>query len=260
MPKINIKHRVMPNNTSNSFIKIDDFMRFDIPVLGVGDISKEGKKIDVVCAILDLEGFTKFCNQSEPQIVIPEFLSIYLSWFMKKFRDIFVVKELKNTKEMKLYGALPFFIKFLGDGLLMLWALKHCGGQWGIGNIINNLYNVTEAYTSDFLVNKGKEFVNCPPRLRCGIARGEVIEIGGGKDYVGGCINMASRLQKLFGLSFSFQRRGMNIEAIFNQDQHKFWKLKKVDVRGIGKDELVYVDTDEFDDLDEKDKIYFIDP
>jgi len=259
MPKISIKHKTVAINSYNSFVKLNDFETFDIPALGVGDISKEGKKIDVICAILDLEGFTKFCNQSEPQIVIPEFLSIYLSWFMKNFRDAFTVEKNEAKNVVKIFGALPFYIKFLGDGLLLLWDLEHCGGKKGIGNIIVSLYNLHVRYVSDFLQSKGKEFVDCPLQLRCGIARGSVIEIGNGNDYVGGCINMASRLQKLYGLPFCFQRRGMSIDSIFDEESQQFWELKRIQIRGVGTDELVYVNKDEFDELDESSKKHFLD-
>ena len=38
-------------------------------------------------------------------------------------------------------------------------------------------------------------------------SRAGVISIGGGRDYVGSCINIASRLQKLSDLTFCFFKR-----------------------------------------------------
>jgi class 3 adenylate cyclase len=84
--------------------------------------------------------------------------------------------------------------------------------------------------------------------LRCGIARGQIISIGDGNDYVGSCINLASRLQKLSQLTFAISRRGFDL----SEEKYKPWKyfvLKKVELRGIGKEELVYVKEHEFDAL-----------
>ena len=62
-------------------IKKDAWVKFNSSVLGIGDISNESISKSVICTIFDLEGFTKFCNQIDPDLVIPVFLKKYLDWF-----------------------------------------------------------------------------------------------------------------------------------------------------------------------------------
>src|SRR4029077_11901818 len=66
--------------------------------------------------------------------------------------------------------------------------------------------------SGNFLSKLRSTMVDPPPVLRCGIARGTVFCVGDGEDYVGSCINMAARLQRLQGISFAFNRRGFDLE------------------------------------------------
>ena len=100
--------------------------------------------------------------------------------------------------------------------------------------------------------------VDKPPRiLRCGIARGRVFSVGNGRDYVGHCINSASRLQKLSLLTFCFPHRGFNIQEYLYNGYTSVFVKKCVNIRGIGEDELIWVIKDEFDRLPEKTRALF---
>ena len=46
-----------------------------------------------------------------------------------------------------------------------------------------------------------------PLKLRCGIARGQIMSIGDASLFVGPCINVAARLQKLGKFSLPFKKR-----------------------------------------------------
>jgi hypothetical protein len=97
-------------------------------------------------------------------------------------------------------------------------------------------------------------------RLRCGVARGDVIAIGGGKDFIGPCINAASRLQKISQMSFAFPKKGFNPDECFGPSWSSRFVLMKVFLRGIAKGELVFVPKKEYEALTEDEKMFFEKP
>lgn len=234
-----------------------EFSRFNTSLLGLGDISREGKHLDALAANFDLEGFTAFCNQMDSQLVIPEYLDQMLEWLFFRISRTFV-KEQKDDMVV-LWGKFPFFAKFLGDGILFLWDTQGLG-QASLGNIIVNLHKTCAAYTSEFLPKISKNFTKVPSRLRCGIARGEVIAIGGGRDFVGSCINMSSRLQKLSQLSFAFSKKGFSLEEGFSAAWRGEFTVKRSVIRGLDADELIVVCKNEFQALPDTEKSLFKDP
>jgi class 3 adenylate cyclase len=106
-----------------------------------------------------------------------------------------------------------------------------------------------------------RKVVSQPPKvLRCGVSRGLVFSVGNGEDYVGPCINIAARLQKLSSLTFCFSRRGFDVEKHMPEETAAKYVLKSVSLRGIGEDELVWVRKEEFDSLQDEEKALFIIP
>lgn len=264
MARINLHYTRVPADevkygkgyTLNSLTK-DEFDSFNDSILGLGDISARGTYIQALAAFFDLEGFTLFANQVDSHLVIPEFLKRYLDWLCKTIADRF--KEGETGNRVTVWGSLPFFAKFLGDGILFIWDTDYSGGDSGIRNIVKFLFNITEHYSNNFIPEIRRHVSNPPPRLRCGIARGQVVSIGNGEDYVGSCLNIASRLQKLGELSFAVSRRGFDLSKI----NSKFWDrfvLKQVELRGIGSNELVYVVKSEFDVLPARERKQFKEP
>ena len=79
--------------------------------------------------------------------------------------------------------------------------------------------------------------------------------VGGGEDFVGSCLNIASRLQKLSSLSFAVSRRGIDLRL--RSGLSKQFVLKQVELRGIGKEELVWVMESEFKLLSAKEQRLF---
>lgn len=235
----------------------DEFERFNTGLLGLGDISREGRHMDALAAIFDLEGFTAFCNQMDPRLVVPEYLDQLLAWLFFRISHDFV-REQKDDLYI-LWGKFPFFAKFLGDGILFLWDTQGLG-QASMGNIVVNLDKACSAYTREFLPRISKEYSKVPTRLRCGIARGEVIAIGGGRDFVGSCINLASRLQKLGQLSFAFAKKGFDIEAGFSAAWRAEFVVKRSVIRGLEEHELIAIHKKEFDALPDNEKALFTDP
>ncbi len=225
-----------------------------------------------------MEGFTEFCKQVDPQHTVPLFLNDFLNWLFDRIKKSIMMAKIET--EVALWAELPFFSKFIGDGVLFLWNInrrkistkfknkKEEAYQENKGykmeqalacNIVRNLDIICESYREFVTSELSKKYANPPPKLRCGIARGSVFSIGGGRDYVGPCINIASRLQKLHGLGFCFQKRGFDIETGMRTSKNDY-TLKKVEIKGIGANELVYIRKKDFEELDEKDKKYFKNP
>jgi class 3 adenylate cyclase len=241
-------------------IKKEKWVEFKSDILGLGTIGEQATSRDVVCAFFDLEGFSTFCDHGDCGSDIPVFLNSYLNWFFCQIQEETKYKEYEDG--IATYHDLPFLIKFLGDGLMVLWDVKNNNEPNGIevkalGNIILSSLQITENYRDDFFNRINQEVGNSPAKLRCGIAKGAVYSVGNGngQDYVGSCINLAYRLQKLPGITFGFSNKGIPKDA-FRKDETRFIK-KHVDIRGMGENELISILREEYENLDEKYKKTF---
>jgi len=234
-----------------------ELKKFNHKLLGIGDLNEKSKQMDVIAAVFDLEGFTGFCRQPDPYLVLPEFLSSFLNWLFEK-----VVTELTRKKFRAgrlLHTELPFFAKFLGDGVLFLWSTENMDRIW-INNVIVLLSRICNRYSNDFAGKIGKEMSYVPKHLRCGVARGSVCSVGGGKDYVGPCINIASRLQKLSGLKFCFALKGIDFFMDgMPKENAKRYVVKSTEIRGLGKDERVCLRKSDYEQLTKREKGLFRD-
>ncbi|MFA6292720.1 MAG: hypothetical protein WC637_13110 [Victivallales bacterium] len=235
-------------------IKKTSLDSFNPSVLGLGDIDQQSRSISAIAALFDLQGFTTFCRQIEPHLSIPVFLNSYLMWIFDSIRNE-TLREEKN-EEALLWHDLPFLTKFMGDGLLILWDTENMGAI-AQHNLITSLLEICGKYESDFYPMMKKKVVDAPPRLRCGVAKGTVFSVGNGDDYVGSCINMAARLQKLHGLRFAFARRGFDPETQWDETTLDSWLLKSISIRGIGDHELIYARKKDFESLSKEDKANF---
>lgn len=215
----------------------DALARFDSSMLGLGDISKASKTIQAVAAVFDLQGFTYFCSQIEPQFAVPIFLQRFLSWLIDELKQESIEAEYPDG--VKVSHPLPFFVKFMGDGLLVLWNTEKMR-QKTLQNLVLHVSQICAKYR-EVVVPELKKMVSDPPsRLRCGIARGIVLSVGDSADYVGTCINMASRLQKLPGVTVVFNRRGFILEGPeANARVLERFVIRNTGIPGIGEGELL---------------------
>lgn len=253
------------------------FEQFDSSVLGLGDLRQESRETDAIAVVFDLAGFTKFCNQIDPQLAISEFLAGFLDWLFGAIKEESVIKDglhpNSETDEsepaesagppdedsVRTFTTLPFFAKFMGDGVLFLWDTKNLTNET-ICSVPSVMMQICSAYELDFLPKIAFDVSDPPTALRCGIARGKVFSVGNGQDFVGPCINMASRLQKTSLISIAFSRRGFPADKYMDPHMRGHFVRKKVAVRGIGDHELVYVDKDDYEHLPETEKGLFTDP
>ena len=235
----------------------EQFDRFNPDVLGLGDISTPSTQVEALAAIFGLSGFTNFCSQVDPHLAVPEYLSCFLDWLFGEIRKGSIRES--HEEEKILWASLPFLAKFSGDGVLFLWDARNMGGA-EICNVVTSLWEICGNYVREFYPAIRKVATQPPKILRCGVSRGMVFSVGNGEDYVGPCINIAARLQKLSSLTFCFSRRGFDIEKHMPEETAANYLLKSVSLRGIGEDELVWVRKEEFDNLADEEKALFRSP
>lgn len=247
MGSLDLDYRIKSRAEGDSLLAVSatDFASFNPGLLRLGSISHEGEYVEALAAIFDLQGFTDFCSQIDPHLAVPEFLDAFLSWLFGELGSKLKIAE--DESEVLLWAPAPFFAKFMGDGVLFLWNMTHVKFPEDLGNVIIALNNLCASYTSEFVPKIRHSVVRPPQVLRCGIARGRVISIGGGADYVGSCINMAARLQKLGSLTFAFSRRGLPPDRCFDPSAADRFVARRIRIRGIGESELIMILREEFD-------------
>jgi class 3 adenylate cyclase len=221
------------------------FKKFGPSVLGLENILAETETFEALAVVVDLKDFTAFCDQRDPHLVVPRFIKSFLEWLFEKLQAELLIEEAGN--EVVLLSHLPFFGKFLGDGVLLLWDVTDMHGE-AKRNIVYSFDIICSDYQVEFMPSIKKTASNAPPKLRCGIAQGQVTSIAGGRDFVGLCINIASRLQKLGdgAFCFAFTQKGLEPES---ENWYENFRLIRIPVRGISNDELVYVLKTEFREL-----------
>ncbi|MBN1161142.1 MAG: adenylate/guanylate cyclase domain-containing protein [Dehalococcoidales bacterium] len=240
---------------SNGLIIInkDIFDKFNPSLLRLGDIKTPCQEKEAVAAVFDLSGFTSFCNQVDAYLAIPTFLNSFYEWFFSSIAYGLTDEDGDNTR---FWAELPTLVKFLGDGLLVVWN-AHSMNDEQICRLAATLYNICRAYRQDFYPQIKMEINKPPGVLRCGMARGKVFTIGNGSDYIGHCINTASRLSNLSPLTFCFPRRGFPLQENLSPQYSQQFIPKYVSIRGVGDDEPVWVVKEEFIQLNEKQKIQY---
>jgi hypothetical protein len=236
-------------------IKKEKFDSFNQDILGLGNIETKSIQTNALSVIFDLEGFTDFCKQIDPQLAVPEYLSDFLKWLFEKIRGELINKT--YDEGYKTWADLPFLSKYLGDGVLFLWDTKNMSDS-NIQNVVVSMYEICRKYQSEFLPLICQKVVSPPTKLRCGIARGAIYSVGNGNDFVGPCINMSARLQKLNSLTFCFSRRGINPNNMAEGYKAQFI-VKKANIRGIGENELVCFPKVQYDKLQKEEKEKFKD-
>lgn len=247
--------KVKKENKTLTLITKEKFESFNEDILGLGKIGAKSDQVNAISVLFDLEGFTNFCKQIDHHLAVPEYLSEFLKWLFDQVRKELIAET--HPEGYKTYSELPFLSKFMGDGILFLWNTDGLS-ETKIANIVVSMFEICKKYKTDFYKKITKKIVSPPTKLRCGIARGTIYSVGNGNDFVGPCINMSARLQKLNSLTFCFSRRGINPEI--NKYFTSLVITKKVDIRGIGSEELVCVLKSEYDKLSKIEKDKFLEP
>lgn len=230
--------------------------KFNPAMLDLGNLNTPCEEKNAIAAVFDITDFTKFCNQVDAYLEIPRFLNYFLKWFFSCIIQGFTEED--DGEKSTFWAELPMLVKFLGDGLLIVWDTRRIAPELDC-RLVATLYNICRAYNRDFYPQISN-IINKPPSiLRCGIARGRVFSLGAGRDYVGHCINNASRLSHLEGLSFAFPHRGFNVRDDMPDAYTGLFISKYISIKGVGENELIWVLKDEFMRLPEDKKKQFRD-
>ena len=200
--------------------------------------------------VYDLEGFSKFVNQPDVQGYVPKFLnevsramSICISGGEAYWDN--------NIPKPEALGMVPVHEKFLGDGALYLWVDnndKQIESNF-VQNLCNRVFNLKTMFPE--VLKKCHEFVpvvDLPQRIRFGLARGTIYELrrknSSQREYIGFCINLASRLQKYcMELGFIASARLELPDRMLKQNGYV--KVVATQIKGFPR-EIVIVDADEF--------------
>lgn len=253
MEPIKLDYREKSDNGLHISLPKSQFEKFSASLLGLGDIASQPsgtEKFDALAAVFDLQGFTSFFDVRDPQTTVPDFIDRFLCWFFDELKSQFTKRKI--GEDVLLWTYLPVFAKFMGDGVLLIWRIpkdERSGGALAIGNIVARLHQITRSYRDKFLPSIINDFRDPPPMLRCGGAFGQVMSVGNECDFIGPCINVASRLQKFAGLSFAFSRHGCDPAKCFRGQWKDMFVQKKARLRGIAKEELILVEKEEFSNL-----------
>lgn len=243
MSKREPKYTQKDGATDGVWLRKSIFKKFGPSLLGLEDILAKKETFEALAVIVDLKDFTAFCDQRDPHLVVPQFIKSFLEWLFRKLRSELLVEEENN--EVRLWSHLPFFGKFLGDGVLLLWDVTDMSGE-SKRNIVYSFDIICSDYDIEFYPSLRETYSKPPTKLRCGIAQGQVTSIADGSDFVGLCINIASRLQKLGEGAFSFAFTQKGLEPDEGEDWYEEFRLIKIPIRGVSNDELVYVLKSEF--------------
>lgn len=161
MSKREPKYSKKPGSASDEYwLSKSLFKKFDTALLGLADISTGGESFGAMAVILDLKDFTEFCDQRDPDLEVPRFIKRFLNWLFKRLSEELFQKQ--HGGKVMLSSHLPFFGKFLGDGVLLLWDLSEISEESRL-NIIKAFDIICVDYENRFLDAIKNKFTKPPP-------------------------------------------------------------------------------------------------
>ena len=155
-----------------------------------------------VAMIFDISGFTNFLNKPDIHFYAPRYINHIIECVEACIyggRDYWT----GATDDLSPLPLLPIFRKFLGDGMLYIWENndENAFANTDIKiDLVNMLWNLQKFFDK---VNR-KLYTkiplgDLPPKIKFGIAQGTIYRLtepDGSQDFIGPCINLASRLVK----------------------------------------------------------------
>jgi class 3 adenylate cyclase len=207
-----------------------------------------------IAMIYDLEGFSRFFNQPDVQDYVPKFLNL-----VSEALSITIYGGnaywLPIPENLEPLAVSPVHEKFLGDGAMYIWL--ESGGEplttSFVTTLCNRLWNLKKFFPT--LLKTAFDqlpVVDLPTRVRFGVARGTIYELSrkdsDASEYIGFCMNLASRLQKYCpALDFIASARiGLAQERL---DKHGYLRVVATHIKGFPR-EIVIVDKAEWTALD----------
>lgn len=163
---------------------------------------------DAIVASFDVGGFSELCNRDDADTVIPKFLAglfeelntFLMSGWAAAFENM---GELLGSRKERRKVVTPQYIKFTGDGAIMIW-FPGIDGKFSdvfCTTVVKTMRNLqTRLAVSVAAWEKEWRVVSLPSRTRFGITAGRVYGLTDPDtdmtgEYVGYCVNLAVRLQ-----------------------------------------------------------------
>jgi class 3 adenylate cyclase len=219
--------------------------------------------------VFDLEGFTQFVNQpgvddyhlTEYLNVVFKSVDVCLLGGTPSWAD-YDEKIWVPFSQVEKYSK-PSHVKFMGDGALYLWTRPFNNSDFKLEFILllmNRLATLREDFENVVrLCSDEIQSFNVPERIRFGFARGTVYELSGQrlaeksqKEYVGSCINLASRLQNYCPeLGFIASARLAIPKSVL--DEHGYMVVSAKKIRGFQREKVIVI-REEYESLPKKTK------
>lgn len=224
------------------------------PVERFGAFKHLDKPRNGLAVIFDLQGFSKFVNQPDVHDFVPRYLNTVIASVETCIfgGDAYWLKAPESYQPMFM---LPVHRKFMGDGMLYLWSLGDAPAAKvpGFATLLcNRLWDLKAGFKRINQACAEIPVTNFPSRIRFGVARGGISELTCGddrdKEYIGVCINLASRLQHYcpdIGFIAS-ARLDLRDEVL---ERHGYQRVIAKKIKGFPK-EVVIVDRREYEQLD----------
>ncbi|MCK4598263.1 hypothetical protein KAU37_00335 [Candidatus Bipolaricaulota bacterium] len=221
---------------------------------------------NAVALIYDLTGFSQFFNQPDVQNYVPTFLNCVSEAMGICLFGGEAYWQSKNSKIVA-PDVRVAHEKFTGDGALYILLPPSGSSDFKASELqylCNSLWNLKRNFNK--VVSRSLErvpVVEVPRGIRFGVSRGSVYELQKpgtvAREYIGFCINLASRLQSYCrDLGFIASARLMLSDKELTK--HGYIKVIATQIRGFPS-ELVLVDNKEYTALsDETRSQLFRDP
>lgn len=167
----------------------------------LGFIPEKTEKLQGIALVFDVEGFVTFFNQPWAKSSVPQYLDLVFSAITT---ELFGGTRFWGDMDRVKPFIRPVHQKYLGDGMLYIWTPP--SGQGGftadfVGELVKRLKKFGDEFPVISKACKGSipQTFDLPKRIRFGLAGSLMYELSrkdsGEKEYVGVCINLASRLQ-----------------------------------------------------------------
>lgn len=208
-----------------------------------------------VAMMFDLEGFSKFFAQPDVHLYVPKYINHIIeaiSVMIHGGKHEWLVDENDKKSEFEPLPN-PIHWKFLGDGLLVLWRYNDFNKEQ-LGYLMNRCWNLMinfEEFNS--FTSEDVPVMDIPQKIRFGISAGTIYKLTyestKSDEYIGYCINLASRLQSYcreLGYIVSGRLHPSNKDI----QNHKYLKVVAKNIKGFP-NEIVIVDKESFEELDE---------
>lgn len=199
--------------------------------------------------IFDISGFTNFFNKPDLQLYITKYIN-----------------HIIECVEICLYGGTaywdhstkyndpsikPSFRKFLGDGMLYIWDNMVTQADENAKLkivLLNRLWNLqTNLEIINTRLFDQIPIASLPGKIKFGVAQGTVYrlsEADGSQDYIGPCINLASRLVKYCPeINFICSARLNLDKEILEKDG--YFKVVAKELRSF-ENEIVIIDNNDY--------------